>query len=195
MDNSFFNENGYLIIRGALNEQTLQLLKNEIKITEKIMCFKKNKRVEEHFFKDNQCENSFSYYSLLGTEALLQLCSPIIEEKTNLKLIPTYSYFRIYYNNSILNKHTDRDACEISVSVCISKDVNINWPLYFEDKNKKEVSVDLSEGDMVIYMGNTLIHWRNKFEGEQHIQAFLHYVNKYGDKSHLKYDGRLFLGF
>lgn len=194
MNTSVFNENGYIIIRQALNEQTLQLLKNEIKITEKISCFKNNKKIEDYFFKDNQCEHSFSYYGLLGTESLLLLCCPIIEENTNLKLIPTYSYSRIYYKNSSLKKHIDRDSCEISASICISKDTNVNWPLYFEDKNKNEVSVSLSDGDMVIYMGNKLPHWRNEFLGEQHIQVFLHYVNKYGQNSNLKYDNRLLLG-
>jgi len=42
---------------------------------------------------------------------------------------------------------------------------------------------------MLIYRGNILKHWRNKFIGEKCAQVFLHYIS-----SELKFDGRESLG-
>ena len=194
MNSMFFNENGYIIMRNVLNEQTINLLKTEIKITEKKLCFEKNKKKNDYFFSDNMCNKSFSAYSLLGTEALLNMFCTLIEDSIGLKLFPTYSYSRIYYKGSILKKHIDRSECEISVSLCLLKDNEDKWKFFLEDKNKNEICIDLDEGDMVIYMGTKLSHWRNEFLGNEHIQIFLHYVNKYGENSNSKYDGRYFLG-
>lgn len=41
---------------------------------------------------------------------------PRAEELSGLKLFPTYSYFRVYHRGHVLPKHTNRQACEISLS-------------------------------------------------------------------------------
>ena len=46
--------------------------------------------------------------------------TPIVEKEIGLNLIPTYCYVRKYFQGSTLPLHTDRDACEISLSYCIS---------------------------------------------------------------------------
>jgi hypothetical protein len=46
-------------------------------------------------------------------ETLLQRMKPVMEEATNLKLIETYSYARIYKKGDILHRHKDRPSCEI----------------------------------------------------------------------------------
>ncbi len=191
---NYFNDNGYIIQRNVINEQTLKLLKAEIKLTEQLMCFNQNQKIDNYFFNDTSCKKSFSIYSMMCSEALLNIIQPIIENVTNLKLFPTYSYTRIYYKNSILHKHTDRNECEISATVCILTDKDKPWDIYLFDKNKNKVCVTLFEGDILIYKGIELEHWREEYTGEQQIQIFLHYVNKYGNFSNLKYDGRYLLG-
>ena len=54
------------------------------------------------------------------------------------------------------------------------------WPIYLEpsgDINKKGIEVNLEPGDMLIYRGAELEHWRKKFKGKQCVQVFLHYNN------------------
>ena len=77
-----------------------------------------------------------------------------MELLTNLKLIPTYSYHRLYKHNDILKKHKDRKSCEISTTVCLGYDIsnlenkNYNWPM-FVLQNGKEIPLYLNAGDMI----------------------------------------------
>ena len=53
----------------------------------------------------------------------------------------------------------------------------------------------MQSGDMLVYRGCDLEHWREAFEGENCGQVFLHYNDaskKDADKN--KFDGRPFLG-
>jgi hypothetical protein len=46
-------------------------------------------------------------------------------------------------------------------------------------------------GDMVVYRGIEIEHWREPFdaeEGSYQVQVFLHYVDANGGLKHLKYD-------
>lgn len=95
-----------------------------------------------------------------------------MEKETNLKLLPTYSYWRMYTNQSSLGLHTDRDACEISVSICVEGD-GTKWPLIIEGEE-----INLNNGDAVIYLGRELLHGRNKFEGDFQSQCFYTMLTK-----------------
>ena len=44
-------------------------------------------------------------------------------------------------------------------------------------EGKKGVEVNLEPGDMLVYRGCELEHWREKFKGKQSVQVFLHYNN------------------
>ncbi len=61
--------------------------------------------------------------------------------------MPTYAFTRFYTYNAELVKHTDRPACEISVSVMWDSD-GTKWPLYVDGN-----PVDMKPGDAVIYLG------------------------------------------
>ena len=100
-----------------------------------------------------------------------------MEQKTKLKLTPAYTYARVYKKGDILERHKDRFSCEISTTLNLGGD---NWPIYVEPsgkENKKGVKVNLKPGDMLIYLGCELEHWREPFEGDECVQVFLHYNN------------------
>ena len=123
-------------------------------------------------------------------ETLLLKTQPIIEKETKLKLNPNYSYARIYKKGDILHRHKDRFSCEISTTLNLGGE---NWPIFLSPNenvgitNCKEITtvskskgiqVNLKPGDMLIYRGNELEHWREPFQGEDCCQVFLHYNNK-----------------
>ena len=102
-----------------------------------------------------------------------------MEEHTGKKLLPTYSYWRMYTKYSNLIKHKDRPSCEISVTVNIDND-STPWPIYMNDN-----PIELNVGDAAIYLGCELMHWREIFKGDFSCQTFLHYVDKDGkNKDH-----------
>lgn len=126
-------------------------------------------------------------------DALLLHLLPQIEEHTGLKLYPTYSIYRTYKPGDVLEPHVDRPSCEISVTLCLGftykhKDPNYTWPIFVEGKE-----FSMNAGDMLIYRGLELEHWREPFEGEfgtWQVQVFLHYVNANDKWAFLRYDSR-----
>jgi len=142
-------------------------------------------------WKDTQVPNVYSHYADFVMETLLMKVIPIMKKETNLDLIPTYSYARVYEKGSILKKHKDRPSCEISTTLNLGGDL---WPIYLK-VNKKKIKINLNSGDMLIYSGCELEHWRDKFKGNICAQVFLHYNNLKGKFANSNlYDGRPLLG-
>ena len=137
-------------------------------------------------FRDEQVPNTYSIYGDFLMETLLQDVLPIMNENTELNLYPTYAYARVYEEGCILEKHKDRPSCEISTTLNLGGDL---WPIYLEN-----TKVDLNQGDMLIYKGCELEHWREKFTGKNCTQVFLHYNRVEKDNKKNLYDGRFMLG-
>ena len=139
-------------------------------------------------WNDEQIPETYSHYSDIVMETLLQKVKPIMEKESGLNLIETYSYARIYKKGDELIRHKDRYSCEISTTMNLGGD---DWPIFLEP----DIKVDLKPGDMLMYRGCDLEHWREPFEGNDCGQVFLHYndaSNK--DAEQNKFDGRPFIG-
>ena len=138
-------------------------------------------------WKDEQVPNTYSIYGDPVFDTLLMKVLPVMQRETGLDVIPTYSYARIYKKGDILKKHKDRPSCEISTTLNLGGDP---WSIFLEGEQ-----VDLNVGDMLIYEGCKLEHWREPFEGEHCGQVFLHYNNKKGEFKDINiFDGRDKLG-
>ena len=159
-------------------------------------------------WKDKQIPNTFSCYGDFVMDTLLMKVLPIMKQETGLDLIPTYSYARAYKKGDILKRHKDRPSCEISTTLNLGGD---QWAIFIDPTGSDNVideykniqkpdapkgdKVVLEVGDMLVYSGCDLEHWREPFEGDICGQVFLHYNHlngKYSDKN--KFDGRPMLG-
>ena len=138
-------------------------------------------------WKDEQIPNTYSIYGDPAFDTLLMKILPVMQKETGLDVVPTYSYARIYKRGDVLKKHKDRPSCEISTTLNLGGDP---WPIFLEGKQ-----VDLNIGDMLIYEGCKLEHWRDEFEGEHCGQVFLHYNDVNGQFKDINiFDGRDKLG-
>jgi hypothetical protein len=135
---------------------------------------------------DPQAPNSHAMYNFIPFVNLLVKKIPHVTELLGEAVLPTYTYARVYKNGSVLNRHRDRPACEISFTLNLSKDTD--WPIYFQRPDNSETKVELNSGDAVLYLGCQADHWRNKFEGTEHVQLFLHYVRANGPKAWAFFD-------
>ena len=191
-----FEKNNYLIIKKAIEPKIAEFVYNYFLMKRQVAKTMFNVRYISPFttefgvWNDAQVPNTYSHYADIVMETLLNEVKPIMEEKTGLKLIPTYSYARIYKKGDILHRHKDRFSCEISTTLNLGGD---SWPIYLdstgtnnvinEEQNliqpnaPKGIKVNLKPGDMLVYKGNLLEHWREPFEGEDCAQVFLHYNN------------------
>jgi hypothetical protein len=149
------------------------------------------KQFKEHSEKfnlqgDPQAPNSASMYDFMPFVRLLVEKVPEATALLGEKVLPTYTYARVYKHGSVLNRHRDRPACEISFTINLSKDAD--WRIWFQKPNGSETSVELNPGDAVLYLGCQADHWRTKFEGQEYTQLFMHYVRSYGTKSWAYFD-------
>jgi hypothetical protein len=135
---------------------------------------------------DPQAPHSQTMYNFLPFVRLMVNKIPYINELLGEEVLPTYTYARVYKNGSVLERHRARSACEISITLNLKKDQD--WGIWAQKPNGEEVEINLNHGDAVLYLGCQTDHWRNKFEGSEHIQVFLHYVRANGPKAWAFFD-------
>ena len=196
-------KNKYIVIKKVIDKDLSDFCYNYLRVKKQVYdtCIK-NRYIspfEEVLGKyetdKQQVANTYSTYGDIAMDTLMLKIQPIMEQKTKLKLTPAYTYARVYKKGDILKRHKDRFSCEISTTLNLGGD---NWPIYVEPsgkENKKGVKVNLKPGDMLIYLGCELEHWREPFEGDECVQVFLHYNNvKTKGAQENMFDGRMHIG-
>jgi predicted 2-oxoglutarate/Fe(II)-dependent dioxygenase YbiX len=178
----YFDNNGYVVLTGALTAEVCQQMVQYMFDAER----------EGKTVRDEQCPLSDAIYGAPPFDELLQQMAKPIGEQLGKELLPTYTYARIYRPGEVLKKHTDRPACEISATITLGFDAPPVWPIYVD--NDKRVKLDVQVGDMVVYKGTEVVHWRDEFKGQWHVQVFLHYVDANGPYKHEYMDGRSSFG-
>ena len=207
-----FKEKKYTIVKSAISKELADFVYNYFCMKRKVARFLFDNsylspfRSEFGTWADQQIPNTYSHYSDIAMETLLQQLLPVMKKETELDLIPTYSYARIYKKGDILHRHKDRSSCEISTTLNLGGDP---WPIFLEpeknvgipgengctaESNNPGIKIDLEPGDMLIYSGCIFEHWREAFEGENCSQVFLHYNNVETQGNENIYDRRPFIG-
>ena len=188
-----FKTKKYQVIRQALSQELANFIFNYMLVQRDAVDFMmKHNIVEPNFFTgrrgDPQVSGCYAKYSDWVMETLLIYMMPVIKAKTKLELVPTYTYTRLYEKGNVLKRHKDRPSCEVSTTLHLGGN---EWDIYLEPNNK----ISLKVGDMLIYAGCDLEHWREPFEGDICSQVFLHYNHANGPyaKTNLM-DGRMLLG-
>ena len=134
--------------------------------------------VEHDGTGDPQSPGQFNGYQDPLMQFLHARLWPRMEEVTGLTLLPTYVYFRIYRPGAILDKHTDRPACEVSATLLVGANYEPTWPLFIEGEK-----IVQRPGEMAVYRGCEVEHWREPMTGppgDYHVQLFVHYVDADG---------------
>jgi len=198
---SAFQKNKYSILKGAISREIADFAFSYFLNKRKTARFLFDQKYISPFteywgiWNDEQVPNTYSHYSDMVMETLLLKVKPVMEKHTGLKLSPTYSYARIYKKGDVLARHKDRYSCEISTTLNLGGD---EWPIYLDPTGKKGqagVKVVLKPGDMLIYSGCELEHWREEFTGKDCAQVFLHYNDaKKKIAKENQFDKRPFLG-
>jgi len=181
-----FKKNKYVVIKQAISKELAAFVANYFLMKKQVYDTCRQRRfispyevlLGEYEGADGQIPHTYSHYSDIVMETLMLKCQAMMEKTTGLKLTPAYTFARIYKKGDILKRHKDRFSCEISTTMNLAGDP---WLIYLEPSGKeglKGIKVDLKPGDMLVYSGCELEHWRNKFKGKEHIQVFLHYNNR-----------------
>ena len=171
------------------------LLKNNYLLVPNFIDVERAKSLSVMFDKDHeknkysgdpQAPRSACVYGYSSAQDLLIEKVDHMSEIVGEKVLPTYSYSRIYNQNEELIIHTDRPACEISASVNLNQDEV--WTIFVEDCSGNPQEINLNPGDAIVFLGCVALHWREKFKGTKYHAFFLHYVRENGIFSKYQYD-------
>ena len=210
-----FRVNRYQVIRKAASYELSNFIFNYFLLKrDAVKYMYKNNIVHDigmlGTWSDIQIPNTYSIYADHVMETLMVKMLPVMKKETGLQLIPTYSYARLYKKGDILHRHKDRSSCEVSCTLNLGGDP---WPIFIDGTGANSIlsgsetttvvkpnapkgtKVLLEVGDMLVYSGCELEHWREPFEGNVCGQVFLHYNHLYGpfaDKN--RFDKRPMLG-
>ena len=207
--NDFFEKNGYLFLPKLIDNPKDYFDSPPIHLTGKRITGQiKYIRKDRINFVPNeeQVPGSLSRYNMPNYKELHYLIRKKIEKQLEMDLLPTYYYDRFYYAGQRLNRHSDRFACEISVTLQISSNGKEPWPIWFERPDQSESYVLMENGDAVVYKGCEREHWRDPLQSKYnklqnvwrkiknldddtyHHQIFFHYVNAQGPFVHYAND-------
>jgi hypothetical protein len=174
--NSDLLKNNFLIVKNFIDSEKAINLYKEFKLCDQFYKFN----------GDDQARNSAAIYNYLPSLELLCEKTKQVSDLIGESVLPTYTYSRIYKDNSVLDKHTDRGSCEISLTVHLYGDKP--WPIWVETPEGKSRCVVLNSGDALLYLGCVAPHWREEYVGKEYAQFFLHYVRSRGSFSQLYFD-------
>ena len=174
--NQQLSENNYIYLPNFIDSTEAKALAKEFKD----FC-KKQQSVG-----DSQVPESQSEYNYIGFLELLCEKTPEITKFLGEKVLPTYTYARVYKKGATLERHRDREACEISLTLHLDGDKD--WPIYIQKPNGDEIKLSLKSGDAMMYQGIIADHWRDKYTGSDYVQVFMHYVRSRGDNAWAVFD-------
>ena len=135
--------------------------------------------------------------------ALHQYVTTALQRHLDIDLRQTYSYTRSYDRGAYLGSHLDRASCEISATLCLDykTDDNTPWPIWLRNDENfitmdsqyvKDITQNLNHrdreknnckkvllepGDIMMYQGPNIPHWRDYLAGDYSYHIFLHWYN------------------
>ena len=194
-------KNNYKVIRQAISKELADFVYSYFLMKRKVARklfddrYISQSNYDYGVWNDEQVPETYSHYSDIVMETLLEGSRVKMEQETGYKLNETNGYARIYKLGDVLHRHKDRYSCEVSTTLHLGGDP---WPIYLDPTGKKGqagIKVDLEPGDMLIYSGCEVEHWREAFPGKNCAQVFLHYNDSTKNTAAAnKFDGRPFLG-
>lgn len=189
-----FKKKKYIVIKKAIPKALAEFVMEELFMRKHVLSIMQNNKLISPLDKsygilegDDQVPGAYGVYADMACETLLIKVMPLIERKTKMKLTPTYSYARIYEQGNELKKHIDRFACEISGTLALGGEA---WPIFLGGKK-----INLKPGDLLIYKGCEVEHWREPLKKGFCAQTFFHYNQISNTRSEQeKFDNRPSIG-
>ena len=205
---SSFKNDGYIVLRSVLSKETLEYINATWNSLKEEPFSKHFPYVIGKHIDGSKWELPFAFTNFGSApfgNYIHNKMHGVIEDQLGIGLVPTYYFSREYYTDAVLYAHRDRPSCEISATIAIdySTPKDEPWAIWVKkdknfSKNKLsafEVSQSLSSaeradqnckeillypGDMMVYQGCNVIHWRDPFEGDFSRHIFIHFVHKDG---------------
>lgn len=187
----FFNDNGYYFVPKIIENP--EELFCPVPLNRGQFVYHGSMQKFDYSPEESQVDGSLSRYNIPIYKNLHFLIKNKIENILDMDLYPTYFYDRFYFAGQQLKRHTDRPACEISVTLQISTNSKNPWEIWFNNYKNEDIKISMTNGDGCIYKGTDLPHWRNPLQSKYNkVQKFIRKIKKVQDDT---YHHQIFLHY
>ena len=162
-----------------------------------------------HSTPEEQRNKSHGAYNFPPAVGLHTYLKNKLNSVLDLNLRETYSYTRKYVRGASLTAHTDRPSCEVSLTFPLDykTDDNTPWKIWlnnegnwvncvmeagqrFIKENTQDIhrgkSIEVELGDVLLYQGPNIPHWRNTLMGDYSYHMFIHFFNERSKMNQLR---------
>jgi hypothetical protein len=191
-EREFYRTNGYVLLRRLFPPMLLAGFRGRLQTDLNLMGSRNFVKSCNLLTKPSIEVYSLEYPPMAG---FLWGLTPRVAQIAGCELMPSYAYFRIYQQGDVCRVHSDREACEHSLSLTVELGENIPWALSVEKRRLDQPvasadpdfggeafsSLPMSAGDAVLYRGVNHRHGRlepNPNSWSAHL--FLHWVEAGG---------------
>ena len=128
-----FKEKKYFVIKKAISYELANFGYNYLLLKRDAVKWMQDANYISKFtpgfgtWEDTQVINTYSIYGDFFMETLMMKVLPIMQQRTEMNLIPCYTYTRVYKKGDKLRRHSDRPSCEISCTLNLGGDP---WPIF-----------------------------------------------------------------
>jgi hypothetical protein len=166
-----FRQRGYAPLRNLLHPFQVAALRRYYRhmIRERRICLGDNQSTRR-YAAHNESVARFFHHQIAST----------VSAVAGGPVKASYVYLASYLSGSELKKHTDREQCEFSVTLCLDFSPEpaheTSWPIRL-DTPHGSVAVHQALGDGLVYRGTRVPHYRHTLpEGQTSTSIFFHYV-------------------
>ena len=205
---------GYVVLKNFIPKDIIEFTMDSWKVMELDhesypLMAEKEEDIIENSPEDTLFKSTGIYNAPFGV-ALHHYVWDKLKHYIDLELNETYSYSRKYDRGAYLKAHADRPSCEISGTLCLDykTDDNTPWSIWVDNSSdwinrpneifeetqaipmrqrKTAKRIDLEIGDLLLYQGPNVAHWREYLLGEYSYHIFLHFLNVNGKVTELPY--------
>ncbi len=200
----FFMENRYLVLKNFVPKEVIEMamdvwktIEHQPHMHDAIFELEEDiiyKSPEYSLFKSHGCHSS-----PMGV-MMHNYLTKRLNEFLDLSLQETYVYSRKYDRGAYLTAHLDRPSCEVSSTLCLDyksddyvsddegkqydhdyiQSISQSVPIRKRKEDPSMKCITLEVGDMLLYQGPNVIHWRDTFVGDYTYHMFCHWINELG---------------
>jgi hypothetical protein len=191
-ERQLYREQGFVLLKHLFPPRLLAAFRGQLQVDLNLMGSRDFVKSCNLLTKPSIEVYSMEYPPMAG---FLWGLTPRVAQIAGCELMPSYAYFRIYQQGDVCRVHSDREACEHSMSLTVELGENVPWALSVEKRrlDRPAASVDrdfggetfaelpMSPGDAVLYRGVNHRHGRlepNPNSWSAHL--FLHWVQANG---------------
>jgi len=168
-----FQSQGYAPVAGLIHPFHIAALRRY---------YRHQLRTGNLYFGDDQSPLRYIAYNDPVARFFHRQLTPAFSALASAPLKASYVYLASYQPGAILRKHTDREQCDFSITLCLDYSPEPRhatpWPLQLHKKSGT-VKVFQAIGDALLYRGCELPHSRAPLpDGHTSTSIFFHYVRE-----------------